>query len=329
MNNKIKIGIVGWGYSAKTFYKILSKNDNVNIVGIYTRTFQIEQDIVIFNSFDKLLNQKLDAVIIAIEPNYQFEYIIKAFNNNLHVLCEKPIATKNSDIDDILSSWEKSNKIGMINFCYRLNEQFVKFREVLNDGTIGNVNFIKTEWILKNRLNMDLTTHWKCQKDLGGGILNNFGSHIIDFFIQDSDNVTLLGKSQQILYPNRLNDSGANSICSGDEVSTLLMEVDNIPISIHLSSVSYMNSGLKITAYGTKGTIELQSTRKTSAGFPYILNLNMDDSYKMISKGNCEDDMTCLYQKTIDKFIISIIYNIQDISPSLEDGFKTFKIINS
>jgi|SaaInlStandDraft_4_1057021.scaffolds.fasta_scaffold07729_2 predicted dehydrogenase len=331
MKASIRIGIVGWGHSAKTFYRILSKNKNVDIVGIYVRSSQIEQGMLFFNNFNEFLNQNLDAIVIAIQPNYQFEYIIKAFENNLHVLCEKPIATKNSDIDDILLAWRKSNKIGMINFCYRLNEQFVSFRNMLKGNIIGDINFIKAEWILKNRLNLDLTTHWKCQKEFGGGMLNNFGSHLVDFLIQEGKDIKLLGKSQQTLYPNRLNESGVNGTCSGDEVSTLLMEVDKIPVTIHLSSISDINQGLKVVAYGTKGTIELQSTRKTSSGFPYAVNLIINNRCKEVDRGNCEDDATYLYQKVTDKFVVSIMNNInsQDISPSIEDGLKTFNIINN
>jgi hypothetical protein len=39
------------------------------------------------------------------------------------------------------------------------------------------------------------------------------------------------------------------------------------------------------------------------------------------------EDMTSLYKKTTDIFVMSIIENLnaEDISPSLEDGLKTFK----
>ena len=96
-------------------------------------------------------SSEIDAVIIAVPPEYQPEIACECLNNGKHVLCEKPLGINQNKIDKLITIWEKSQLIGMVNFCYRFINEIEQFKSYLEGGICGDLHLIDAQWMLNNR----------------------------------------------------------------------------------------------------------------------------------------------------------------------------------
>ena len=93
---KIKIGIIGSGYMAQEYIKVL-KNIKIEVTGVVSRNlkkrkFASKNRIKFFSSIDQLYNKtKPDAFIIAVSELSLKKVLIETFKFKTFNLVEKPI----------------------------------------------------------------------------------------------------------------------------------------------------------------------------------------------------------------------------------------------
>jgi len=277
-------------------------------------------------------SQEIDALIIAVPPFIQPDLAILAFKNKKHVLCEKPLAVTVEDSKAIVDAGRKSGCVGMVNLCFRLIPRFQEFKTRLANGDCGKLHSIDAQWILSNRLNPSLTFHWKGQSELGGGVLQNFGSHVLDFLFYDIDQMKLLKAKQNILTPLRYDDTGNQRQITGDEETIAAFEVgDNFLVNLHLSLVAKEAIGYRIIAKGDKGTLEIKNAGPNLHAGPFSLWFyeENDSQGKCLSSDDKNEEYSRqgLFSKIHKLFIEAINNNDKNVEPSLESGLKVSKLI--
>jgi predicted dehydrogenase len=165
----------------------------------------------------------------------------------------------------------------MVNFCYRFHPALIEFKRRLMMNICGELTVIKLDWVLPTRLNQNLTYHWKGQEELGGGVLQNFGVHILDFLFADQFNVKLLSANQRIFTPKRLNSEGQSRKITGDEVTTAFFLWNECVVVIHLSLVTQAGSGLRITAQGTMGSLDVIEIPQKNHASKWKINFHKEE----------------------------------------------------
>jgi hypothetical protein len=124
--------------------------DQLKIVGVaepiafrndrHAKKHAIESD-KRFNSWEEVFKRPkfADAVIIATPDNLHFEPCMKALAMGYDVLLEKPIAPTERECRDILALAKKNNRIVAVCHVLRYAPYFVKMRELIAQGAIGEV----------------------------------------------------------------------------------------------------------------------------------------------------------------------------------------------
>ncbi len=124
--------------------------DQLKIVGVaepiafrndrHAKKHAIEND-KRFNSWEEVFKRPkfADAVIIATPDNLHFEPCMKALAMGYDVLLEKPIAPTEKECRDILTLAKKNNRIVAVCHVLRYAPYFVKMRELIAQGAIGEV----------------------------------------------------------------------------------------------------------------------------------------------------------------------------------------------
>ena len=115
---KNKIAIIGAGEMANEYLKVLSKNKNVEVVGIYNRTLskslKLKKKFKIKNVFEKIDEMyrvsKPEGVIVAISPDKLKQKKEEIFQQNLKYLVEKPIGLNLKESSEIYK-FARKNKI--------------------------------------------------------------------------------------------------------------------------------------------------------------------------------------------------------------------------
>ena len=134
------------------------------------------------NYREMLSSGKIDAVIIATPHYCHHEMAIEAFNQGLHVICEKPLGVRVSDIEKMNRAAIASGKVFSSMFCVRTDPWFQKIRQLVHSGALGQikrVNWIKTDWYRPQAYH-DSSSWRSSWAGEGGGLIANQSPHNLD-----------------------------------------------------------------------------------------------------------------------------------------------------
>ncbi|RDI69867.1 Gfo/Idh/MocA family protein [Halopelagius longus] len=134
-----------------------------------------------YESYEKMLDSEaLDAVAIATPNGLHYEQTTAALDRDLHVLCEKPLATSVEDGYEVMQRSESSDRTVMVGYQRHLNPAYVLARKrwALGDR---EPRFVTGEITHDWRSCYEEMDGWRMDPHLsGGGHLLNVGTHIVD-----------------------------------------------------------------------------------------------------------------------------------------------------
>ena len=192
---KVRFGIVGCGNMgsghAKNFLKDKITNGVISAVcDIDSKKFEFFKEkfgdsIKYFNNAEDMFKSGECDVVIICTPHYIHpDLAILAMDNNLNCIVEKPAGVYTLQVKKMLERAEKSDKILGIMFNQRTNPAFKKMREMVQNGSIGEVkrtNWIITDWYRTQQYYN--SGGWRATwKGEGGGVLYNQAPHQLDLF---------------------------------------------------------------------------------------------------------------------------------------------------
>ena len=140
-------------------------------------------DLACYEDYREMLSSgKLDAVIIATPHYFHHEMAIAAFEQGLHVICEKPLGVRVTDVEEMNRAAIASGKVFSSMFCVRTDPWFRKIRELVQHGVLGQikrVNWIKTDWY-RSQAYHDSSSWRSSWGGEGGGLIANQSPHNLD-----------------------------------------------------------------------------------------------------------------------------------------------------
>lgn len=124
-------------------------------------------------SYDAMLDDPgIDAIYIPLPNHLHVEWTKKAIGAGKHVLCEKPIAMKAAEIDDLIALRNKSGLVVAEALMIVQHPQFVRARQLVQDGAIGRVEHVDTAFSYDNRADME---NIRNRPETGGGSIPDIG----------------------------------------------------------------------------------------------------------------------------------------------------------
>ncbi len=140
-------------------------------------------DVQIFDSDRALIaSGTCDAVMVVVPHYFHPEISIRAMQQGLHVLCEKPAGVYTRQVKEMNEAAEKSDRVFAIMFNQRTNPAFIKMHDLVKSGELGTikrVNWIITDWY-RTQAYYD-SGEWRATWDgEGGGVLLNQCPHQLD-----------------------------------------------------------------------------------------------------------------------------------------------------
>ncbi|MBM3265503.1 MAG: Gfo/Idh/MocA family oxidoreductase [candidate division Zixibacteria bacterium] len=194
--SQVRIGIIGAGGMGNHHTRELTRRPDT-VVTAMCDTSEASMDRLVetmgaaganvhrYNSVDALLaREKLDGVIIATPHTHHAEQVRACLKAGLHVLCEKPMATTAKDARDFIAWSEESKKILAVAYQRHGDGKFMKARELIQEGYIGDVRLIHVV-IAQDCLDIFKPgASWRADPVLsGGGHFMDTGSHINDIML--------------------------------------------------------------------------------------------------------------------------------------------------
>lgn len=192
---KVNLGIIGLGSQGKIHFRNCLRLRNVRIVGVadiskkalnYARRFGIKN--AYKNYEDLLKNEKLDAVIISLPNFLHLDSVISAAEAGKHIFLEKPLARNVEEGEKIVSCVRKNNVKLMVGFDMRFNPTVREIYHKIKNGFFGEVKIVIANNVSggpfaarNDRMGpVPVPSWWFDKKLVGGGVLLDLGSHMID-----------------------------------------------------------------------------------------------------------------------------------------------------
>lgn len=181
---KIKFGIIGYGgmgtYHANGL--IADESNLMELIGSYDaaedRQIAAKQDgFYVYKSVEELLSdENIEAVIIATPNDSHKDLSIKALQAGKHVVCEKPVTMNTQEFDEIIEVAREENKVFMVHQNRRWDPDFLLVRDLFEKRIVGDIFQIESRVHGANGIPGD----WRHTKEQGGGMLLDWGVHLLD-----------------------------------------------------------------------------------------------------------------------------------------------------
>ena len=117
----------------------------------------------------------IDIVLIATPNDVHKDYIIKCMEAGKHVICEKPVTMNAPELEEVLVVAKNTGKLFSVHQNRRWDKDYLTVRKILTDGLLKNPHNIESRVQGSRPL-----YGWRCHKINGGGLLLDWGVHLID-----------------------------------------------------------------------------------------------------------------------------------------------------
>ncbi|MBT5419388.1 MAG: Gfo/Idh/MocA family oxidoreductase [Candidatus Cloacimonetes bacterium] len=212
-NNKLRVGIIGYGVVGKKRRFFIDKNPNLETVAVcdvrfnedgsmingadFNHTYELlenrshdgplsgktNDEVQFYNNYTELLaNNALDILFVCV-PNYLApEVTIAGLEKGLHVFCEKPPGRTVEDVRKVIDVEKKHPHLKLkYGFNHRYHGSVKKVKEIIDKKQFGDI--INFRGVYGKSSIVPFTGQWRSMKKFsGGGILLDQGIHMLDMF---------------------------------------------------------------------------------------------------------------------------------------------------
>lgn len=227
-NASYNLAIVGYGgmgsYHAN---KILKDHKKINVIGTYDiqeerRNVSLADGYHPYESlFEVLSDDNVDIILIATPNDVHKEIAIAALNAKKHVVCEKPVTIYSEELTEIMEAETANDRLFIVHQNRRWDEDFLTIKKIYDEQTIGHVFHIESRVQGANGIPGD----WRHLKAQGGGMLLDWGVHLLDqlLFMVDSK-ITSVYSNLSFILGNEVDD-GFQSVITFENGCSALIEV--------------------------------------------------------------------------------------------------------
>lgn len=202
---ELRYAVIGYGFIGRRHVdtlKSFAESDCVAVCDINKKRLEEVKEkypeMNVYENVDEMLREmQLDGVIIAANNNQHKELVIKAARAGLHIICEKPVAMLVKELDEMMVEVEKAGVTFTVHQQRRFDKDFRSVKECYDKNLVGDVYTIQSSLYGYNGNMHD----WHVYKAEGGGMLYDWGVHLIDqiLYMVDSPLVSVYADVRNVI----------------------------------------------------------------------------------------------------------------------------------
>jgi predicted dehydrogenase len=210
---------------------------------------------------DLLARRDIDAVTISTPNVFHRDQVLSVLAAGKHVYCDKPMAVNYAQALELTEAWKKSGLIAQVVHQFRCFPSVMRAKQLMTEGRIGNIMGFHGAYLHSGSIDRDKPMGWKQDKALGGGVLFDLGSHILDLLHSLLGDFSELFASTRILYPQRPGADGKMVRIHADDAAWILLKLPcGAQGMVEVSKIhTGTNDDLKFEIYGDRGAIRFDS----------------------------------------------------------------------
>jgi predicted dehydrogenase len=186
----LRLVIIGVGFGAQVHLPAFLSIPEVRVIGIADSgsgraqrvAEKIDQGVRAWGSWQEAVEAPdVDALSIVTPPGVQAEIVCAAVGAGKHVLCEKPFGLNTKDAARMWEDAQATGRANAVGFEFRMEPGIAALKRLVESGEIGAVRRIEVRWLTAGGLDPTGRWSWRHDAHLGGGVLNGFVSHVVDY----------------------------------------------------------------------------------------------------------------------------------------------------
>jgi len=185
---RIKVAVVGTGFIGPAHVEALRRLPNIEVAALCEATIELAKEkaaglgIDRAYTFDELLQQQDIESIHICTPNFlHFSQAKAALLAGKHVVCEKPLATKIEEAEELVKIAKESGLVNAIHFNLRYYPLVRQMRVMREKGDLGEIYSVLGSY-LQDWLFFQTDYNWRLEPDKSGEsrAIADIGSHLLD-----------------------------------------------------------------------------------------------------------------------------------------------------
>jgi len=187
MSDKIRVGLVGYGFASKTFHApLISGTAEMALAAVSSSDAgKVHADwpsVQVVSDPQALFDDPTLQLIVIPTPNdTHFPLAKAALNAGKHVVVDKPFTVTLSQARELDALAKAKGLLLSVFHNRRWDSDFLTLKALLADGTLGDVRYFESHF---DRFRPTVQQRWREQKGAGSGIWYDLGPHVIDQALQ-------------------------------------------------------------------------------------------------------------------------------------------------
>ncbi len=183
MGNPIKVGLAGFGKSARVFHApLVAVVDGLVLHAIYERrpgsASALYPEAAVVRDFEALLASGIDLLVVCTPNDSHFDFAKRAMLAGKHVVVEKPLSETAAQADELIDC---ATRAGVLLSAYqnrRWDGGFLTAKKLMRAGALGEV--VDYEARFDRYALRPSAKAWKETADIGVSVVYDLGVHLTD-----------------------------------------------------------------------------------------------------------------------------------------------------
>jgi predicted dehydrogenase len=223
---------------------------------------------------DKLFDSGVvDAVYIATPNTEHIEWVLRAANSGLHVLCEKPLATSVEDCERMIEACERNGVHLMTAYRLHFERCNLEVAEIVRKKRIGDARYFDSQFSMQVK-----SGNIRLNRELGGGPEWDIG-----IYCQNAARYVFADEPTQ-LWATATN-SGDRRFAEVPETVHVIMKFPRERIANFVCSFGAADRS-RYEIVGTKGSVVCDPAYEYAEGLGYELTVGEKKKRKKFSKSD-------------------------------------------
>lgn len=262
-----------------------------------------------YGSYEELLaDADVDAIYNPMPNHLHVDWSIKTLAAGKHVLCEKPIGLSSAEGQKLVDAAGQHPKLKVMEaFMYRLHPQWLRAKQLVDDGKIGQLRTIQSFF---SYFNTD-AGNIRNQPGIGGGGMMDIGCYNVSLsrFIFGAEPKRVFGIAE--FDPQFQTDRLASGVLDfGNGTATFTCSTQLSPYQ-------------RVNIFGTEGCVEIEIPFNAPPDKPCRLWHQQGDQVEEIVFDICDQ-----YTIEFDQFSLAVL-NDTAVPTPLEDAVANMKVIEA
>ncbi|MFH1009245.1 MAG: Gfo/Idh/MocA family oxidoreductase [Candidatus Latescibacterota bacterium] len=140
----LKIGLIGAGFMGSMHTNVYANIPEAQLVAMAdldeAKAAKLAPEARIYGRAEEMFaTESLDVVDVCLPTYLHAEYVVKAAEAGMHVLCEKPMAMNTGEADRMIAATEKAGMTFMIAQCIRFWPEYMALKRIVDEGSLGKL----------------------------------------------------------------------------------------------------------------------------------------------------------------------------------------------